>query len=127
MVPEGCRRIAVTPRNPSRIAGALPAKFIESCLTPHDPNYRLRIRGLVENPVELSLDELRALPRHEQITQHFCIQGWSGIAKWGGVSMQTIHELVKPKPEAKWVVFYSLGDGADGGAYYDAQPIDQMH
>jgi sulfoxide reductase catalytic subunit YedY len=89
-------------------------------------NWRLRIRGLVENPVELSLAELRALPHHEQITQHFCIQGWSGIAKWGGVSMQSILDLVKPKPEAKWVVFYSLGDGADGGRYYDAHPIDQM-
>ena len=89
-------------------------------------DYRLRINGLVDNPVELSLPELRALPHHEQITQHFCIQGWSGIAKWGGVSMQTIMDLVKPKPEAKWVVFYSLGDGADTGVYYDAHPIEQM-
>jgi thiosulfate reductase cytochrome b subunit len=89
-------------------------------------DWRLRIRGLVENAVDLSLAELRELPRHEQITQHFCIQGWSGIAKWGGVSMQTILDLVKPKPEAKWVVFYSLGDGADGGRYYDAHPIEQM-
>ena len=40
--------------------------------------------------------------------------------------MQTILDLVKPKPEAKWVVFYSLGDGADGGRYYDAHPIEQM-
>jgi thiosulfate reductase cytochrome b subunit len=89
-------------------------------------DYRLRITGLVESPVELSLDELRALPYHEQITQHFCIQGWSGVAKWGGVSMQTILDLVRPEPEAKWVVFYSLGDGADGGLYYDAHPIEQM-
>jgi DMSO/TMAO reductase YedYZ molybdopterin-dependent catalytic subunit/thiosulfate reductase cytochrome b subunit len=89
-------------------------------------DYRLRIDGLVENPVDLSLDQLRALPHHEQITQHFCIQGWSGIAKWGGVSMQTILDLVKPTPDAKWVVFYSLGDGADEGVYYDAHPIEQM-
>ena len=88
--------------------------------------WRLRIHGLVEHPVDLSLEQLRALPRHEQITQHFCIQGWSGIAKWGGVSMQTILDLVKPTPAAKWVVFYSLGDGADGGRYYDAHPIEQM-
>ncbi len=88
--------------------------------------YRLNIHGLVENPVHLSLDEVRALPYREQITQHFCIQGWSGVAKWGGVAMQTILELVKPKPEARWVVFYSLGDGPDGGLYYDAHPIEQM-
>ena len=90
-------------------------------------DYRLEIAGLVDNPVELSLADLRALPHHEQITQHFCIQGWSGVAKWGGVSMETILELVRPGPEARWVVFYSFGEGADGGTYYDAHPIEQMH
>jgi methionine sulfoxide reductase catalytic subunit len=89
-------------------------------------SWRLKIHGLLENPAELSLDNLRALPRHEQITQHYCIQGWSGVAKWGGVSMTTILDLVKPRPEAKWVIFYSLGDGPDGGLYYDAHPIEQM-
>ena len=92
----------------------------------HFVDYRLRINGLVENPVELDLAQLRALPHHQQITQHFCIQGWSGVAKWGGVSMQTIVDLVKPQPEAKWVVFYSLGDGPDKGIYYDAHPIEHM-
>jgi len=89
-------------------------------------NYRLQVVGKVQNPVQLSLDDLRALAHHEQITQHFCIQGWSGVAKWGGISMQTITDLVKPDPDAKWVVFYSFGEGADGGTYYDAHPIEQM-
>jgi sulfoxide reductase catalytic subunit YedY len=89
-------------------------------------DYRLRVNGLVEVPLELSLTELRALPYHEQITQHFCIQGWSGVAKWGGVSMQTLMNLARPQPEARWVVFYSLGDGPDKGVYYDAHPIEQM-
>lgn len=88
--------------------------------------YRLKIGGLVDNPVELDLVQLRAMPYHEQITQHFCIQGWSGVAKWGGVSMQSILDLAQPKPEAKWVVFYSLGDGAEKGIYYDAHPLEQM-
>jgi sulfoxide reductase catalytic subunit YedY len=92
----------------------------------HFADYRLRINGLVDNAVDLDLTELRALPHHEQITQHFCIQGWSGVAKWGGVSMQTIVDLVRPRPEAKWVVFYSLGDGPDKGIYYDAHPIEHM-
>lgn len=88
--------------------------------------WRLRVHGLVDTPVDLSLDDLRALPYHEQITQHFCIQGWSGMAKWGGVSMSTILDLVKPRPEAKWVVFYSLDDGPDRGTYYDAHPVEHM-
>jgi len=89
-------------------------------------DYRLVVSGLVENPTEFSLDQLRGLPYHEQITQHFCIQGWSGVAKWGGVSMATILDVVRPKPEAKWVIFYSFAAGPDGGIYYDAQPIEQM-
>lgn len=89
-------------------------------------DYRLQVSGLVETPQLLDLKQLRNLPYHEQITQHFCIQGWSGVAKWGGVSMQTILDLVQPKPEAKWVIFYSFAEGPDGGIYYDAQPIDQM-
>ena len=89
-------------------------------------DYKLRVNGLVENPVELDLAQLRALPYHEQITQHFCIQGWSGVAKWSGVQMQSILDVVKPKPEAKWVIFYSYALGPDGGIYYDAQPIEQM-
>jgi len=89
-------------------------------------DYRLRVNGLVEHPVELDLAQLRALAHTEQITQHFCIQGWSGIAKWGGVSMQALMDLVQPHAEAKWVVFYSLADGSDGGVYYDAHPIEQM-
>ncbi|MEJ7743793.1 MAG: molybdopterin-dependent oxidoreductase [Nocardioidaceae bacterium] len=96
------------------------------CSRATSPTTGCGFNGLVDNPVELDLVQLRALPHHEQITQHFCIQGWSGIAKWGGVSMQTIMDLVKPQPEAKWVVFYSLGDGSDKGIYYDAHPIEQM-
>ena len=89
-------------------------------------DYTLRVNGLVNTPVELTLTQLRALEHHEQITQHFCIQGWSGVAKWGGVSMQTLMDVVQPAPEAKWVIFYSHALGPDGGLYYDAQPIEQM-
>ena len=89
-------------------------------------DYRLRVNGLVEHPLEFTMESLRALPHHEQITQHFCIQGWSGVAKWGGVSMGSILDVVKPLPAAKWVIFYSFSIGPDGGIYYDAQPIEQM-
>jgi sulfoxide reductase catalytic subunit YedY len=84
------------------------------------------VYGLVEHPREFSLDELTALPYHDQITQHMCIQAWSGVAKWGGVSVQTIMDIVKPLPEAKWVAFYSMGLGGTGGIYYNVHPIKQM-
>src|SRR5436305_14258980 len=51
-------------------------------------DWRLNVYGLVEHPMEFSLDDLKALPYHEQISQHFCIQAWSGVAKWGGLQMK---------------------------------------
>jgi len=89
-------------------------------------NYRLKVDGLVENPVELSLAELARLGDQDQITMHHCIQGWSGIAQWGGVAMKAIVALVRPRPEARTVVFYSFGDALYGGAYYDTQSLENV-
>jgi DMSO/TMAO reductase YedYZ molybdopterin-dependent catalytic subunit len=83
-------------------------------------DYRLKVYGLVENPVELSLDELRALAKQTQITLHHCIQGWSGIAEWGGVPLEELVKLVRPRANAGAVVFYSFGEGGEGGEFYDS-------
>ena len=90
-------------------------------------SYRLRVDGLVERPGEFSLAELRAMPRQEQITTHFCIQGWSGVAKWGGVPMRHVIDLVRPTKEARYAVFYSFADGSDAGRYYDVHRMQNMH
>ena len=89
-------------------------------------DYRLEVYGLVENPVDLSLDELKALGKQQQITLHHCIQGWSGIAEWGGAPLAKLVGLVKPKPEAKVCVFHSFGEGLYGGAYYDTQRLENV-
>ena len=89
-------------------------------------DYRLRIYGLVENPVELSLDQLRALAKQSQITLHHCIQGWSGIAQWGGVPMVELMKLVRPTADAKAVIFYSFGEGLGGGQYYDSHTMENV-
>ncbi len=89
-------------------------------------SYRMRVGGLVEFPQEFSLADLKAMRKQEQITTHFCIQGWSGVAKWGGVPMRDIIDAVKPLPEARYAVFYSFADGSDGGRYYDVHEIFNM-
>jgi sulfoxide reductase catalytic subunit YedY len=83
-------------------------------------DYRVRVSGLVEQLAEFDIAALRAMSQYEQITQHFCVKDWSGVAKWGGVSMQTIPDQVRPTPEAKWVVSYALGDDPD------AHPIEKV-
>lgn len=75
----------------------------------------------------LSIAVVREMTRYGWYHEHYCIQGWSGIAKWSGVSMASICELVKPFPNAKWVVFYCFADGAVGGRYYDCHPIGNMY
>jgi DMSO/TMAO reductase YedYZ molybdopterin-dependent catalytic subunit/thiosulfate reductase cytochrome b subunit len=107
--------------------GTLPASAeFEHLIEGGFADYRLRVDGLVARPGVFSLAELRAMPRQEQITTHFCIQGWSGVAKWGGVPMRHILELVQPTAQARYAVFYSLADGAGGGRYYDVHSLANM-
>jgi DMSO/TMAO reductase YedYZ molybdopterin-dependent catalytic subunit len=88
-------------------------------------DYRLKVYGQVEHPVELSLDDLRALGTKTQITLHHCIQGWSGIAAWGGLPLAELIRLVRPQPNVKAIAFYSFGEGValhagvEGVRYYD--------
>jgi sulfoxide reductase catalytic subunit YedY len=86
--------------------------------------YRLRVGGLVENPVELSLEQIRSMGKRTQVTLHHCIQGWSGIAEWGGLTLPDLIALVHPKPNARAVIIYSFAEGTEGGEYYDTQPIE---
>ncbi|HLK49598.1 MAG TPA: molybdopterin-dependent oxidoreductase [Bryobacteraceae bacterium] len=88
--------------------------------------YKLKIGGLVEKPVELSLAELQGFGKTEYITMHHCIQGWTGIAQWGGVRMEQLIGLVRPRPGARVVAFYSFGDALYGGAYYDTQLLENV-
>jgi DMSO/TMAO reductase YedYZ molybdopterin-dependent catalytic subunit/thiosulfate reductase cytochrome b subunit len=82
-------------------------------------DYSLSVGGLVERPLTLSLDEIRALPKESHITLHNCVQGWSGIAQWGGLPLSELMGRARPLPEARFAVIRSFGEGGEGGEYYD--------
>ena len=83
--------------------------------------YRLQVAGLVERPLEFSLDALRALPARTQVTRHDCVEGWSVIGKWTGVPLRHLLDLARPRPGARYVVFHCFDDIAgDGGRYYES-------
>jgi DMSO/TMAO reductase YedYZ molybdopterin-dependent catalytic subunit len=84
------------------------------------------VGGLVERPINLSLSDLRRLGLIEHITMHHCIQGWTGIAKWGGVPMHELIRLVRPVPAATVAAFFSFGESLYGGAYYDTQQMENL-
>ena len=69
--------------------------------------WKLKIHGLVEKPLELSLGDLHAMKKESQITEHSCIQGWTAIGEWAGVPLSYIISICKPLPKARYVVFYS--------------------
>ncbi len=73
-------------------------------------DYRLAVGGLVDQPVSLSLDDLRRLGEQAQVTKHNCIQGWTAVAEWAGVPLALVVDLVRPRPEARHVVFYAMDD-----------------
>lgn len=49
-------------------------------------DFRLELGGKIADKRPWSLAELRALPQLAQITRHICIEGWSAIGDWRGVS-----------------------------------------
>jgi DMSO/TMAO reductase YedYZ molybdopterin-dependent catalytic subunit len=103
----------------------------------HFADWRLKVHGLVEHELSLSLDELRALPARTQITRHDCVEGWSCIGKWTGVPLAEILSRAGVGPEARFVVFHcadTLDDGGEPGAdpesirYYESiDLIDAAH
>jgi len=95
--------------------------------------YRLTIDGLVEQPLALTLAEVRAAPSRTQITRHDCVEGWSSIGKWKGAWLSALLDRAKLKPEARYIVFHcadtldpTATDGA--GMYYESiDLIDAYH
>ena len=89
-------------------------------------DYRLEVGGLVAQPASLSLADLRALPSRTQITRHDCVEGWSAIAKWKGARLAALLEAVRPRPEARFVVFHCADPMDDDGTspYYESIDLE---
>jgi DMSO/TMAO reductase YedYZ molybdopterin-dependent catalytic subunit/thiosulfate reductase cytochrome b subunit len=88
---------------------------------PHDPDwlrlaaddfqaFRLPVTGLVERPMELTLNQLRALAPTTQVTRHVCIQGWTQVVIWGGLPLSALLDQVRPLPEARYLLFHTFDD-----------------
>jgi DMSO/TMAO reductase YedYZ molybdopterin-dependent catalytic subunit len=83
-------------------------------------NWKLAIGGLVNNPMNLNLAQLRSLPARTQITRHDCVEGWSAIGKWTGVPLGDLMHEVHPMPTAKFAVFYCADVDDEGVFYYES-------
>ncbi len=107
-----------------------------------DPTtWRLRFFGLVENPFELSYDELRALPPTQWRGDIHCVTRWSKKdTLWKGVLFSSLLARAKPLASVTHVIQHAdndyttnlplsvmLDDDVLVAYEYDGKPIEPIH
>jgi DMSO/TMAO reductase YedYZ molybdopterin-dependent catalytic subunit len=106
----------------ARAAGNWRYNIVEKPVPAFDAaRYRLVIDGMVEQPLTLTYEDLRALPAVRQVSDFHCVEGW-GVddVQWDGVRLQTIIDRVRPTKDAAYITFHSLG-----GLYRDSLEMQQ--
>jgi DMSO/TMAO reductase YedYZ molybdopterin-dependent catalytic subunit len=87
--------------------------------------FRLPVDGAVENRRVFSLAELKEMPQQTQITRHDCVEGWSAIGKWSGVRLADVLDAVRPRADARYVVFHCMDNDGQGNLYYESLDMHQ--
>jgi DMSO/TMAO reductase YedYZ molybdopterin-dependent catalytic subunit len=90
---------------------AFPAYFVSPSVPVAPPGWTLRVRGMVDRPLDLSLDDLRRMNRADVRVRHHCVEGWSAVASWHGVQVADLARAVGASPNAKYVEFRSFDSG----------------
>lgn len=118
------------PNSPTRI---LDIRKIDGFITPKDQffaiqhfvqpevdgnTYRLKITGMVNKPVELSLSDIRAMRSKELVAGYECsgnssrsMEGLSSNGRWTGVPLSHVLKQVGVGPAAREVVFFGVDRG----------------
>jgi DMSO/TMAO reductase YedYZ molybdopterin-dependent catalytic subunit len=86
-------------------------------------DWRLSVDGMVDRPGSFSLEQLRSYPRRSQITEVACEEGWSYVAEWTGVPLSHVLDIVGVRPQARYVVYFSIEPD-----WWDSFDVDEaMH
>ncbi len=103
--------------------------------------WRLAVDGLVEHPLSWEWDDFQAQPRVRSTSDIHCVTAWSRYDnRWEGVSARRILDLVRPKPEARHVIFHSFdgyttniplsvfaGEDVMLAASWEGEPLTREH
>lgn len=92
-------------------------------------SWNLQIKGMVDNPLKLSYDEIRSMHAIEEFVTLECISNkiggdLTGTALWKGVPLKNILEKAKIVPGVKYIVF-RCSDGYDVGIPLDKGLMDE--
>ena len=73
--------------------------------------WQLTVDGLVENAIAWNWETFRAQPQTRDVSDIHCVTQWSRYDNaWEGVSARHVLGVVRPKPEAKFLIFTSYDD-----------------
>ncbi|HLP73208.1 MAG TPA: molybdopterin-dependent oxidoreductase [Bacteroidales bacterium] len=91
----------------------------------HEESWRLKISGLVEAPLELSLKQIKSYDQVNQFITLACISNpvggdLIGTTRWTGASLQQVLPDLRLKPSAAWLKISS----SDG--FFETVSIDQV-
>lgn len=99
-------------------------------------DWRLRVHGLVREPLSLSLDDLRQMPKHSTVTTHYCIQGWTNVGSWTGVSVEHLLDQCQLLPSARYAIFRAFDNKGEtqpdipgaqhAGNYYEVIDLELL-
>jgi DMSO/TMAO reductase YedYZ molybdopterin-dependent catalytic subunit len=83
--------------------------------------YRLKVKGLVTQPIELTYADLRAMPATTLHRDFQCVTGWRvPDVEWKGVRLADLLDRAGVQPEARAVRFTSFD-----GEYTESLTLDQ--
>ena len=83
--------------------------------------YRLRVSGLVRNPLTLRLDDLTTRPRTTLVRDFQCVTGWRvPKVSWTGLTLATLLDEAQVQPGATAVQFVSFD-----GTYTESLTLEQ--
>jgi DMSO/TMAO reductase YedYZ molybdopterin-dependent catalytic subunit len=90
---------ALTAKWPVLHYGAVPK------VDPYHPNWRLRVFGLVDEPYELTYQQIRDLPAIDVVCDIHCVTHWSRLDNtFTGPPLRDIIARSRPRPEARYVM-----------------------
>ncbi|MBI4275367.1 MAG: protein-methionine-sulfoxide reductase catalytic subunit MsrP [Rhizobiales bacterium] len=66
--------------------------------------WMVKIDGMVEKPIEISIDELiRKMPLEERLYRHRCVEAWAMAIPWSGFAFAELVKFARPLSSAKYV------------------------
>ena len=75
-------------------------------------SYRLDVGGMVGSPQVFALEDLKSLPRAEQVSTFHCVTGWTvSNVHWAGFRIKDLLDQVKPRAGATAIRFTSAEPG----------------